>query len=41
MRDVVTGLEPTGRYGRKIAFFAMDHGYSVRFIKTTSMKHER
>jgi transposase len=41
MKDVLIGLEPTGHYWRKIAFFAMDQGYAVRFIKTTSVKHER
>ena len=41
MKDVFIGLEPTGHYWRKIAYFAMDQGYAVRFIKTTSVKHER
>lgn len=41
MKDVLIGLEPTGHYWRKIAYFAMDKGYAVRFIKTTSVKHER
>ena len=41
MKDVLIGLEPTGHYWRKIAYFAMDQGYAVRFIKTTSVKHER
>jgi len=39
MKDVLIGLEPTGHYWRKIAYFAMDQGYAVRFIKTTSVKH--
>jgi transposase len=41
MKDVLIGLEPTGHYWRKIAYFAMEQGYAVRFIKTTSIKHER
>ena len=41
LKDVLIGLEPTGHYWRKIAFFAMDRGYGVRFIRTTSVKHER
>lgn len=41
MKDALIGLEPTGHYWRKIAYFAMDQGYAVRFIKTTSVKHER
>jgi transposase len=41
MKDILIGLEPTGHYWRKIAYFAKDHGYAVRFIKTTSLKHER
>jgi transposase len=40
-KDVLIGLEPTGHYWRKIAYFAKDQGYAVRFIKTTSVKHER
>ncbi len=41
MKDVLIGLESTGHYWRKIAYFAMDQGYAVRFIRTTSVKHER
>src|SRR5512143_379397 len=41
LTDVLIGLEPTGHYWRKIAYFAKDRGYSVRFIRTTSLKHER
>jgi transposase len=41
LKDVLIGLEPTGHYWRKIAYFAMDQGYAVRFIRTTSVKHER
>jgi transposase len=39
--DVLIGMEPTGHYWRKIAFFAMDKGYEVRFIRTTALKHQR
>ncbi len=41
LKDVLIGLEPTGHYWRKIAYFAKDRGYAVRFIRTTSLKHER
>lgn len=41
LKDVLIGLEPTGHYWRKIAYFAIDQGYAVRFIRTTSVKHER
>ena len=41
LKDVLIGLEPTGHYWRKIAYFAKDQGYAVRFIRTTSLKHER
>ena len=39
--DVLIGMEPTGHYWRKIAFFAMDKNYEVRFIRTTALKHQR
>ena len=39
--DVLIGMEPTGHYWRKIAFFALDSGYEVRFIRTTAVKHQR
>ena len=39
--DVLIGMEPTGHYWRKIAFFAMDKQYEVRFIRTTALKHQR
>ena len=32
LKDVLIGLEPTGHYWRKIAYFAKDQGYAVRFI---------
>lgn len=38
---VLIGMEPTGNYWRKIAFFAMEKGYEVRFIRTTALKHQR
>ena len=39
--DVIIGMEPTGHYWRKIAFFAIEKGYEVRFIRTTAVKHQR
>ena len=39
--DVLIGMEPTGHYWRKIAFFAKEHGYEVRFVRTTAVKHQR
>jgi len=39
--DVIIGMEPAGNYWRKIAFFAMDKQYEVRFIRTTALKHQR
>ena len=41
LRDVVVGMEPTGHYWRKLAYFAKEHGYDVRFVRTTSLKHHR
>lgn len=38
---VLIGMEPTGHYWRKIAFFAMDEHYEVRFVRTTALKHQR
>jgi transposase len=40
-RDVLIGMEPTGHYWRKIAYFAQDNGYEVRFVRTTALKHQR
>ena len=35
-------MEPTGRhYWRKIAYFAQDRGYEVKFVRTTALKHQR
>src|SRR5512136_1780631 len=39
--DVLIGMEPTGHYWRKIAFFAKEKGYEVRFVRTTAVKHQR
>jgi transposase len=40
-KDVLIGMEPTGHYGRKLAYFAKDHGYEVRFVRTTALRHHR
>lgn len=39
--DVIIGMEPTGHYWRKIAHFAKEWGFEVRFIRTTALKHQR
>jgi transposase len=39
--DVLIGLEPTGHYWRKFAYFAKGKGYEVRFVRTTALKHHR
>jgi transposase len=41
LNDVLIGMEPTGHYWRKIAFFAKEQGYEVRFVRTTAVKHQR
>jgi len=41
LTDVLIGMEPTGHYWRKIAFFAKEQGYEVRFIRTTALRHQR
>ena len=41
LTDVLVGMEPTGHYWRKIAFFAQEQGYEVRFVRTTAVKHQR
>jgi len=41
LTDVLIGMEPTGHYWRKIAFFAKEQGCEVRFIRTTAVKHQR
>jgi transposase len=40
-RSVLIGLEPTGHYWRKIAYFAQAKGYEVRFVRTTALRHQR
>ncbi|HEX9758837.1 MAG TPA: IS110 family transposase [Nitrospiria bacterium] len=40
-KGVLMGIEPTGHYWRKIAYFAKERGYEVRFIRTTGLKHQR
>lgn len=40
-RDVIIGMEPTGHYWRKIAYFSKDKGYEVRFVRTTALRHQR
>ena len=30
LKDVLVGMEPTGHYWRKLAYFAKEHGYEVR-----------
>jgi hypothetical protein len=34
LRDVFMGMEPTGHYWRKLAYFAKEHSYEVRFVRT-------
>jgi transposase len=41
LKDVFIGMEPTGHYWRKLAYFAKDKRYEVRFIRTTALKHHR
>jgi transposase len=41
LKDVLIGMEPTGHYWRKLAYFARERGYEVRFIRTTALKHHR
>ena len=41
LKDVLIGMEPTGHYWRKLAYFAKDKGYEVRFVWTTALKHHR
>ncbi|MDI6891279.1 MAG: transposase, partial [Thermodesulfovibrionales bacterium] len=38
---VLIGMEPTGHYWRKIAYFAKEKGYEVRFVRTTALRHQR
>ncbi|PJA87801.1 MAG: hypothetical protein CO140_02325 [Candidatus Moranbacteria bacterium CG_4_9_14_3_um_filter_40_7] len=39
--DVFIGMEPTGHYWRKIAYFGQEQGYEVRFVRTTALRHQR
>lgn len=39
--DVLIGMEPTGHYWRKIAYFGKDKSYEVRFVRTTALRHQR
>lgn len=41
LKEVLIGLEPTGHYWRKLAYFAKTKGHEVRFIRTTALKHQR
>jgi len=41
LRKVLIGMEPTGHYWRKLAYFAQENGYEVRFVRTTALKHHR
>lgn len=40
-KDVLIGMEPTGHYWRKLAYFSKDLGYEVRFIRTSATKYQR
>ena len=40
-KDVLIGMEPTGHYWRKIAYFAKERGYEARFVRTTALRHQR
>jgi transposase len=40
-KRVLIGMEPTGHYWRKIAYYAKGLGYDVRFIRTTALRHQR
>ena len=41
LKGVLIGMEPTGHYWRKIAYFAKGQGYQVKFVRTTALKHQR
>jgi transposase len=41
LTQVFIGMEPTGHYWRKIAFFAKAKGYEVRFVRTIAVRHQR
>lgn len=40
-KGVLIGMEPTGHYWRKIAYFAKEKGHEVRFVRTTALRHQR
>ncbi len=40
-KKVLVGMEPTGHYWRKIAFFGKEEGFEVRFVRTTAVKSQR
>jgi transposase len=40
-KRILIGMEPTGHYWRKIAYYAKGRGYDVRFIRTTAVRHQR
>jgi transposase len=40
-KRVLMGMEPTGHYWRKIAYYGKEQGYEVRFIRTTALRHQR
>ena len=40
-KSVLMGMEPTGHYWRKIAYYGKGQGYEVRFIRTTALRHQR
>ena len=41
LTDVLIGMEPTGHYWRKFAYFAKAKGCEARFVRTTALKHYR
>ncbi len=40
-KRVLVGMEPSGHYWRKIAFFGKEEGFEVRFVRTTAVKSQR
>jgi len=41
LEAVLVGMEPTGHYWRKIAFFGKEEGFDVKFVRTTAVKYQR
>ena len=41
LSDVLIGMEPTGHYWRKMAYFSQEQGCEVRFVRTTAVKSQR